>query len=222
MKRLVFTLLALFLLSSFVQAQSKFSYSILSHSSTSLDDVTNICIFRAPPLGGVCFDLEASWKTNLTLAVNYEASSRFRIQSGLSYNTLAQDVLNRQLGTDRYKLKFLSIPIRAHYFITTGKTRFYSGLGLRTDIRTNPSIPTVEGDGINDNARSFGLSMEALIGLEIPLMRHIKFNIEPTYSGALTNYTKDLTLPQGAFFDGLISEKPKRIGISLGLTYNVK
>ena len=222
MKKSIFTLLGLLVFSVLIHAQSKLSYSLIVNQSASMDDVTGICIFRAPPQGGICFDLEANWKTNLTMALNYESSSRLRIQSGFSYNLLSQDILNEQLGTDKYRLKYLSIPIRAHYFFNNGKTRFYSGLGLRTDVRLNQNIPVVQSDQVGDNSRSFGMSMEVLLGIEIPVSKQISFNFEPTYSGALTNYTKDLILPQGAIFDGLIAEYPKRIGFSLGLTYQVK
>lgn len=225
MKKLFLSISLLLAFSALVQAQSKLSYSALINQSASTDDVENICIFRIS--GGECLDLEKIWKTNITLNVNYEVNSRLRLQSGLGYNVLSMDHLNNGLGTDRYKVKYLSIPVRAHYFINKGKVRFYTGAGLRTDIRLNGDIPNDESTSIQDNARGIAVSMEALIGIEVPISSRFKVHFEPTYAQAITSYANDTNNATGSVNGssvapfGLIDEYPGRIGISLGFTFNL-
>lgn len=225
MKKLFFTFSLLLACSALVQAQSKLSYSILVNQSASTDDVIDVCILRTT--GGECIELDKVWKTNVTFNVNYEVNSRLRLQSGLGYNVLSMDQLNDGLGTDEYKLKYLSIPVRAHYFINSGKVRFYAGAGLRTDIRLNGDVPYSAEAGVADNARGIALSMETLIGIEVPVSSRFKIHFEPTYANALTSYSKDVTVPTGSpnilirTPYGLIDERPSRIGISFGFTFGL-
>lgn len=224
MKKLFLSISLLLAFSVLAQAQSKLSYSVLINQSASTDDMINICILRTT--GGECIDLEKVWKTNITLNVNYEISPRLRLQSGLGYNVLSMDQLNDGLGTDRYKVQYLSIPMRAHYLFNKGKVRFYAGLGLRTDIRLNGNVPYSSEEVIVDNARGMAVSMEALLGLEVPLSSRLKLHFEPTYATALTPYTKDVSTPSGMVNSritppGIVEEYPGRIGISLGFTFSL-
>lgn len=225
MKKLFLSTCLLLAFSALSQAQSKLSYSVLVNQSASTDDVIDVCIFRTT--GGECIELDKVWKTNITLNVNYEVSARLRIQSGLGYNVLSMDQLNDGLSTDKYKVQYLSIPMRAHYLFNKGKVRFYSGIGLRTDIRLNGDIPYSTEAVVVDNARGLAVSMEALLGLEVPLYSKLKVHLEPTYATALTSYTKDVNTPTGSVNTltaqtyGLVEEYPGRIGISLGFTFNL-
>ncbi|GAB5522935.1 MAG: hypothetical protein Roseis2KO_08070 [Roseivirga sp.] len=225
MKKLIFIFGLLMTCSAMVQAQSKLSYSVLVNQSASTDDVIDVCIFRTT--GGECIELEKVWKTNVTFNANYEVSPRLRLQSGLGYNVLSMDQLNDGLGTDEYKLKYLSIPIRAHYLINQGKVRFYVGGGLRTDIRLNGDIPYAVEAGVADNGRGIAVSLETLIGVEVPLSSRFKIHFEPTYANALTSYSKDVNvatfspniLSRAVF--GLVDEYPSRIGVSFGFTFGL-
>ncbi len=225
MKKLIFIFSLLLAGSVMVQAQSKLSYSVLVNQSASTDDVIDICIFRIT--GGECIDLEKVWKTNVTFNANYEVSPRLRLQSGLGYNVLSMDQLNEGLSTDKYKLKYLSIPVRAHYLVNQGKVRFYVGGGLRTDIRLNGDVPYSAEAHVADNGRGIALSLETLIGIEVPLSSRFKIHFEPTYASALTSYTKDVNVATGSpnilirTPYGLIDERPSRIGVSFGFTFRL-
>lgn len=222
MKKLFLTFSLLLAFSALAQAQSKLSYSMLVNQSASTDDIINICIFRTT--GGECLDLDKVWKTNVTLNVNYQVSPRVRLQSGLGYNVFSMDQLNRGLGTNEFKIKYLSIPVRAHYFLNKGRVRLYTGIGLRTDIRLNNVILESEFASIADNGKSIAMSMEALIGIEIPVSTRFKIHLEPTYAQAITSYADDINAASGGVNSsliapfGLIDEYPGRIGISLGFT----
>lgn len=227
MKKLFLTLSLVLAYTAAIQAQSKISYSVLVNQSASTDDLINICIFRTT--GGECLDLEKVWKTNVTFNANYQVSPRIRLQTGLGYNVLSMDNLNSGLGTDRYKIKYLSIPMRAHYLINQGKVRFYTGAGLRTDIRLNGNVPYATDAGVVDNGRGLAVSLETLIGIEVPLSSKLKFHFEPTYATALTSYIKDVNTPSlnpNSFAlsvspYGIIDEYPGRIGISAGFTFGL-
>ncbi len=227
MKKLFLTLSLILACTAVATAQSKLSYSVLVNQSASTDDLINICIFRTT--GGECLDLEKVWKTNVTFNANYQVSPRLRLQSGLGYNVLSMDNLNSGLGTDRYKIKYLSIPMRAHYLITKGKVQFYTGAGLRTDIRLNGDIPYATDAGVIDNGRGLAVSLETLIGIEVPLSSRLKVHLEPTYATALTSYIKDVNAPTGNPNSfalsiqpyGIIDEYPSRIGVSVGFTFGL-
>lgn len=222
MKKVLFTLCLIISTSALTVAQSKLSYSLLVNNSASTDDTYSVCIFQID--GGVCLDMETAWKVNFTAAVNYEVNERLRLQSGLGYNVLSMDELNEEFRTDQFKIKYLSIPIRAHYFLNKGKTRVYTGLGLRTDIRTNGTIPQTESSVLNDNGRGIAVSMEALIGIEVPILRAFSLSLEPTYAQAITPYATNLH-PNGSanalslLPEGIVDEYPSRLGFSVGLTY---
>lgn len=225
MKKFFLTISLILACTAIAQSQSKLSYSVLVNQSASTDDVIDICILRTT--GGECVELEKVWKTNVTFNANYEVNSRLRLQSGLGYNVLSMDQLNEGLGTDEYKLKYLSIPVRAHYLINQGKVRFYVGGGLRTDIRLNGDVPYSAEAGVADNGRGIAVSMETLIGVEVPVSSRFKIHFEPTYSNALTSYSKDVSVTTGIpniltrtpF--GLIDDRPSRIGVSFGFTFGL-
>lgn len=223
MKKLIYAIGLIIGFSAALQAQSKFSYSLLVNKSASTDDVIDVCIFNTT--GGECLGLEKNWKTNVTLNVNYQLNTRVRLQTGLGYNVLSMDQLNEALETNEFKAKYLSIPMRFHYMITKGKTKLYAGVGIRTDIRLNNTRNLPENINLVDNSYNIALSAEGLIGLEIPLSSGLKINFEPTIATALTSYSKDESGPTGfvnslvATPYSLVEEYPGRIGISLGITY---
>lgn len=223
------TLICLFaVLTSFASsAQSKLSYSLLTNTSGSLNGQTDICILEVA--GGNCYDLEKRWKVNFTASVNYQASDRLRLQTGLGYNVLHMDQLNESYNTSRYKINYLSIPMKAHYFISKGKTRFYIGGGFRTDIRMNKQSPVRGGSLVQDNGSGLGVSLETLIGLEFKVLHILSLGIEPTFSTAITSYTRDLNfdgtssfapnIAQSYLLLNFIEEKPERIGMTLSVNY---
>ncbi|MCE7991748.1 MAG: porin family protein [Roseivirga sp.] len=224
MKKLFLTFSLLLTFSVLAQAQSKLSYSALVNQSASTDDIINICIFRTT--GGECLDLDKVWKTNITLNVNYQVNPRIRLQSGLGYNVFSMDQLNQGLGTDKFKIKYLSIPVRAHYFFNKGKVRVYTGVGLRTDIRLNGTTLATETPSVADNGRGIAASMEGLLGIEVPVSSRFKIHFEPTYSKAITSYANDVGFTGGSNSlsiapYGMIDKYPGRIGISLGFTFQL-
>ena len=207
-------------------AQSKVSYSLLVNESASADDTYDICIFRTT--GGECLSLERNWKTNVTAAINYQANKRIRFQAGVAYNVLSLDEVNEALERDAFKIKYLSIPVRTHYFITQGKVKLYTGLGLRTDIRVNEIPPAPEeGYIVQDQGRNLAVSAEFLAGLEIAVLPKLSVNFEPTFSKGITSYSRDLESPslggnELSFFGiQMMPEFPQRIGITLGVTYGL-
>jgi len=205
-----------------LMAQSKFSYSLLVNESASADDEYSVCLLRTT--GGECVSLERNWKINITAAANYWLNDRVRLQSGLSYNVLSLDKVNEALDRDAFKIRYLSIPIRSHFFITKGKVSFYTGAGIRTDIRLNDA-PSQDLDlGIRDNGRAIALSAEVLLGLEIKVSPQLAINFEPTFSRGITSYDRDpdITALNNSFFSiPMMVEHPQRLGITLGVTYSL-
>ena len=202
-------------------AQSKFSYSVLVNQSASADDEYSVCILRTT--GGECISLERNWKLNVTAATNYQVNEKVRLQAGLAYNVLSLDKVNEALNRDAYKINYLSIPIRSHFFISQGKVSFYTGLGLRTDIRLNEVAAPDAEVGIPDNGGSVAVSAEVLLGLEVKISPQLAMNLEPTYSRGITPYDRDTdigALNTSSFSLPFMVEFPQRIGISFGITYS--
>lgn len=218
------------LLSSFAaNAQSKLSYSLLTNTSGSLDDQFDICILETT--GGNCYDLEKTWKVNFTAAINYQASDRLRLQTGIGYNVFHMDDLNEAFNTSRYELNYLSIPMKAHYFISKGKARFYIGGGFRTDIRLNKQSPVRAGLLIQDNGSGLAVSLETLVGLEFNVLPMLSLGIEPTYATAISSYRRGLNFDGSSSFApnaaqsylllNFIEEKPERLGMTLSINYTL-
>lgn len=212
-------------------AQSKLSYSLLTNTSGALDDQFDICILETT--GGNCYDLEKTWKVNFTASLNYQASNRLRLQTGLGYNVFHMKDLNESLNTSRYQLNYLSIPMKAHYFISNGKARFYIGGGFRTDIRLNKQSPVRAGALVQDNASGLALSLETLIGIEFNVLPMLSLGIEPTFATAISSYRRDLDFDGSSSFApnataqsylllNFIEEKPKRLGMTLSVNYTLK
>lgn len=229
MKKLFLTLSLILACTVFVKAQSRLSYSILVNESYSTDNYHQICLNPSYILGQPgqslpCVLMDKAWKTNITVNANYEVSPRLRLQAGFGYNAMHLDEVNDVLGTSRYQAEYLSIPVRAHYFITRGKVGFYIGTGFRTDIRLNNATPYDGADIVVDNSKYLAVSLEALIGIEVPISSKIKVNFEPTYATALSPYSRDVGFPLASpgvpslrpF--ALIDEYPGRFGASLGFT----
>ena len=224
MKRFLAPVIFLLVLShTSLLAQSKLSFSVLANQSASADDEYSICILRTT--GGECVSLERQWKTNVTLAVNYQAGKKLRLQSGVGYNTLVLNEVNEAIGRDAYRINYLSIPLRSHFFIAQGKVSFYAGMGLRTDIRLGDA-PTPDPEvGSLDNGQSLAMSAELLLGLDVQVLPQITLGLEPTFSRGITRYDK--ALPTN-LVNALISrtpmvvDYPQRLGFSLSATYRLK
>lgn len=231
MRKLVFTLSFVLTCTIFVQAQSKLSYSILINQSVSTNNYHQVClnqfqILSQPGPTLPCLSMDKAWKTNITFNTNYEISDKFRLQGGLGYNAMHMDKLNGTLGTSRYQVEFLSIPLKVHYYVYRGKKiRFYVGTGVRTDIRLDGPKPYLGREPVADNSRSVSASMESLVGIEVPLTPKIMFNFEPTQSSALVRYTRDTGLNlgfpggTGGYPYALIDQYPGRFGITAGFTF---
>lgn len=216
-------LIILFMAPMSVLAQSKFSYSLLVNESASADDEYSVCVLRTT--GGECISLERNWKLNVTAAANYRVNKNVRLQSGIAYNVLSLDKVNEALNRDAFKINYLSIPVRSHFFISHGKTSFYTGLGIRTDIRLNDAPAPNAEVGIRDNGRSLAMSAEVLLGLEVKITPQLALNIEPTYSRGITPYDQDPDIDalNDSFFSlPMMVEFPQRLGISFGVTYSLK
>lgn len=220
-------IILLAILSSFVaSAQSKFSYSLLTNTSGTADDQFSICILETT--GGNCYDLEKTWKVNFTAGINYQLSDRLRLQSGIGYNVFQMDELNEAFNTNRYQVNYISIPMKAHYFLGKGKTKFYVGGGFRTDIRLNKQKSAFGGGLVQDNANALGVSIEALIGVEFKIIPKLSLGVEPTFATALTSYTQDLKFDGTSSFASsfillnFIEEKPSRIGMTFSVNYRLK
>ena len=207
------------------KAQSKWSYTVLVNESYSNDNYQQIIINI--PNSGTSFNLDKSWQTNFSFSTNYQLNAKWRLQGGLGYNKQSIENLNNTLGTSRYRVEYLSIPLRAHYFLTRNKVRVYTGMGLRTDIRLNERVAYSSPDYVADNARGASVSFEALVGIEIPLSSWLSANVEPTYATAISRYTQDIGVPVGFGFGidtppyTIIDKYPDRVGISLGLTFQL-
>lgn len=230
MRKLCLTLSLVLACSAFTNAQSRLSYSILLNQSVSTNNYNQLCVNRpiitsqpGPGLAPLCMD--RAWKTNITFNANYELSPKLRLQAGLGYNVMHLDRLNGALGTSRYQLEYLSIPVKAHYFIHQGKVRFYVGAGVRTDIRIDGPMPYITAEPVADNSRSVSASIETLLGIEVPLSSKIMFNFEPTFASALVRYTREIGLnlafPSTAtgYPYALMDQYPGRFGISAGFTF---
>ncbi len=216
MKRFLAPVLFLLVLShTSLLAQSKLSFSVLVNQSASADDEYSICILRTT--GGECVSLERQWKTNLTLAVNYQPGKKLRLQSGIGYNTLVLNEVNEALDRDAYRINYLSIPLKSHFFIAQGKVSFYAGLGLRTDIRLGEARPPDPEVGSLDNGQSIAMSGELLLGLEVNIAPQFTTGLEPTFSRGITRYDKALPT---TLVNALISrtpmlvDYPQRLGFS--------
>lgn len=178
-----------------------------------------------PALAPLCMD--RAWKTNITFNANYELSPKLRLQAGLGYNVMHLNRLNGTLGTSRYQVEYLSIPVKAHYFIHKGKLSFYVGMGVRTDIRLNSPMPYITPEPVADNSRSVSASIETLVGIEVPLSSKIMLNLEPVFSSAMVRYTReiglDLAFPStaGGYPYALMDQYPGRFGISVGFTFRL-
>ena len=207
------------------KAQSKWSYTLLVNESYSNDNYQQVII--NVPNTGTSFNLDKSWQTNFSFNTNYQLNSKWRLQAGLGYNKQHIENLNNTLGTSRYRVEYLSIPLRAHYFLISKKVRVYTGMGFRTDIRLNERLPYDAPDFVADNARGASVSFEALAGIEIPLASWLSAHIEPTYATAISRYTQDIGVPVGFGFSidippyTIIDKYPDRMGISLGLTFGL-
>lgn len=226
MKRTTLIFLIAILTSFAAGAQSKFSYSLLTNTSGTANDQFDVCILET--MGGNCYDLEKTWKVNFTAGINYQLSDRIRLQSGLGYNVFHMNKLNEALNTGRYQVNYLSIPMKAHYFLGKGKTKFYIGGGLRTDIRLNKQKSAFGGELVQDNASAFGVSFETLIGVEFNITSMLSLGIEPTFATALTSYAQDLKFDGSSSFASsfillnFIEEKPARIGMTFSVNYKFK
>ena len=222
MRILKLTLGLLLMTASTVLAQSKLTYTLLINESYPHNNQQQIII--NVPAANTSFNLDKSWETSFSFNTNLELNSKWRLQAGIGYNVQSLRNLNSTLATSRYKVEFLSIPMRAHYFIVNKKLRVYTGAGIRTDIRLNESIPYSSPDYVADNARAVAMSLEALVGLEVPITSGLWFNLEPTYATALTRYTQDIGVDVGLNFRTdsqpytIIDVFPRRIGLSFGLT----
>ena len=199
-------------------AQSKWSYGIQFNQSESTSPLLDICITRMS--GGDCFDLQGSWQTNFYLLTNYQPTKRLRMQSGLGLNRLHFDGINQFIDQDKFNYNYLSIPLKAHYFLSSGRLGVYLGAGLRFDLRLNETKAVDMSDGVYDNSANTGLSFESLLGLQYQVNDKISVQLEPTYSLAVSNYRANrnmvsLSMPNWPVFN----ERPERIGISLGLTF---
>lgn len=231
MKKLLLYLSLLLGLPCFIQAQSKFSYSILVNQSVSTNNYNQVClnqfqVLNQPGPTLPCLSMDRAWKTNITFNTNYELSEKFRLQGGLGYNAMHLANLNSTLGTSRYQVEFLSIPLKVHYYIYRGKKiSFYIGTGVRTDIRLNGPKPYLGREPVADNSRSVAASLESLVGIEVPITPEIMFSFEPTQSSALVRYTRqtglNLGFPggTGGYPYALMDQYPGRFGISAGLTF---
>lgn len=227
MKKFLLTVSLVIACTSLARAQSRLSYSLLVNQSASTDNYHTVCLFTGN--GNPCLILDKAWKTNLTFNANYELSPRLRLQAGLGYNVMHMDKLNGVLATNRYQVEFLSIPVKAHYFIKNhGKARLYIGTGVRTDIRLTQPVSDYSLLAIvADNSRSISASLEVLVGIEIPLSSRIKLNIEPTYGTAITRYSRETGIELGIPGSvnrtpyALIDEYPGRYGISVGFTFRL-
>ncbi len=231
MKKPVLTLSLILAFPLFLQAQSKFSYSVLINQSVSTNNYDQVClnqfqVLSQPGPALPCLSMDRAWKTNITFNTNYELSDKFRLQGGLGYNAMHMDKLNGTLGTSRYQVEFLSLPLKVHYYIIRGrKIRLYVGTGVRMDIRLDGPKPYLGQEPVADNSRSISASMESLVGIEVPLTSKIMFNFEPTQSSALVRYTREtghnLGFPggTGGYPYALIDQYPGRFGLSAGFTF---
>lgn len=229
MKKITLICLLAVLTSFAASAQSKLSYSLLTSTSGALDDQFDICILETT--GGNCYDLEKTWKVNFTAAINYQASDRLRLQTGIGYNVFHMDDINESFNTSRYQLNYLSIPMKAHYFISKGKARFYVGGGFRTDIRLNKQSPVRAGLLVQDNGSALGVSLETLVGLEFKILPMLSLGIEPTYTTAISSYSRDLkfdgsssfapNIAQSYLLLNFIEEKPERLGMTFSINYSL-
>ncbi len=231
MRKLCLTLSLIFTCSAIVSAQSRLSYSVLVNESFSTNNYNQVCLnqFQVPGQPGAilpCLSMDKAWKTNVTFSTNYEISDRFRLQGGLGYNVMHMDKLNGLLGTSRYQVEFLSIPLKVHYYVHRGKKiHFYVGTGVRTDIRLNGPKPYQGQEPVADNSRSVAASLEMLVGVEVPITSKIMLNFEPTQSKALVRYTREIGLNlgfpggTGGYPYALIDQYPGRFGVSAGLTF---
>ena len=230
MKKTTLICLLVVLNSFAASAQSKLSYSFLTNTSGSADDQFGICILEVT--GGNCYDLEKKWKVNFTAGISYQVSDRFRLQTGLGYNVFHMKELNESFNTSRYQINYLSIPLKAHYFLGKGKVRVYIGGGFRTDIRLNKQFTAFSGALVQDNGSALGLSLEALLGLEFNVLPMLSLGIEPTFSTALTSYQGDLkfdnsnvifnNIARSSILLNFIEEKPQRLGMTLSVNYKFK
>ena len=204
-----------------VLAQSKLSYSLIINHSASADDEYDVCIFRIN--GGECLSMARSWKTSAMAAVNYRPNRRIRLQTGLAYNALSMDELNEAVGQNDFRVSYLSIPLRSHFFITQGKVSFYAGAGFRADIRIDSATEPTPEALILDNGDSFGMSAEVLLGLEVRLSQKLSISLEPTFSRGITPYDRQVNSGNinGLRLDlPMVVEFPQRIGFNFGLTFS--
>ena len=200
-------------------AQSKWTYGIQLNQSGSTSAYEDICITRVN--GGVCYDLQENWQTNLYGTLNYQPTKRIRFQTGLGLNRMHFDGVNSVLNEDKFKFTYLSLPLKAHLMMSTGRLRTYLGGGIRIDKRLGNVLPRVAEESIYDNTRGIGMSIEALIGLEYQVNEKMSINFEPTYAKAITRYSQDIGTPIVGFSGWpLLQEYPERIGVSLGFTLN--
>ncbi len=227
MKKIFITLFLIALGSTTLLGQSKFSYTLQVNTSASLND--EVTIFVTGVNFGETFDLAQKWKPGITAVLNYQLNKRVRLQSGLGFNRFSLDKLNDKLNTKKYRLNFLSIPIKAHYFISLGKTKFYAGAGIRTDLKLNSRLKLDASAPVYDNSKKIGMSFEGLLGIEFPITQKFSINFEPTFSGAITSYGNEADFNIAAalssfapfFSEEMIDAKQTKLGFTFGLTYGL-
>ena len=133
------------------------------------------------------------------------------------------DELNEAVGQNDFRISYLSIPMRSHFFIVQGKLSFYAGAGLRADIRVDSATDPSPEALLLDNADGFGMSAEILLGLELRLSQKLSISLEPTFSRGITPYDRQVSSGNinGLHLDlPMVVEFPQRIGFNFGFTFS--
>ena len=175
-----------------------YSYRHLSANSKNSDSFAKELIAarneaEAPLLGfnsglKLIYKIKPKWALETGIGIS-KKGERFKEMEILV--TDPNDPLAGDKIKNRFSYYYLEVPIKANYYLTTGKLKLFASAGLSADLflfGKNKAIITFS-DGHKDiynttstsNGNSFALGVQGGFGVEYSLSNKFDMRIEPTY-----------------------------------------
>lgn len=138
----------------------------------------------------------------------YKIKNNFSLESGILFSDKGEKTKEYLLGnsssgklpinnTDIHHYMYLDIPVKANYYILTGKLKLFVTAGVSANIfliQKNTSIlgysdraSEKQTSKINSGLSKINLSFIAGLGIDCPVTKKINFKIQPIYSRSINS-----------------------------------